>query len=608
MRALVRKRLLVIPVLAALLFGLLGLTPAVAAGALLAPVPGISGTAGLGTQLVAVPGVWTPEAVLTYQWLRSGVAVSGATDSSLLLGYADLGQAISVTVTGNKAGYASVSRTSAAVVAAALVAPVPSISGTASVGSTVVAVAGAWTAGVALTYQWWRSGVPVPGATGPSLLLGSTDVGKNVSVTVTGSKTGFSTASRNSASVVPGAGLTPVPSISGTAAVGSTLVAVAGVWPGGATLTYQWLRSGTAVPGATGSSLLVGSADLGNTMSVRVTGYQAGTAFASMTSKASAVVIAGALLAPVPGISGTARVAATLAAIPGTWTAGTALKYQWLRSGVAIPGATGSSLALGPDDLGKAMTVTVTGVLAGYTTASRTSQASAVVVAGTLLAPGPVVSGTAAVGSTLTAIPGAWTAGTALKYQWLRSGAPVSGATTSTLLLTQADLGKTMSVTVTGSLSGYTTQSRTSAGSATVTAARPTAPSLNDPLVAESFKLVNDYRIQNKLQPLKWNPGVATWSQKWADHLLLDFASPNWNGTWHSWNFYTNYPAGWTGAGENVALNTSAKTMFDWWVNSPGHRANLLNPKFTDFGFGYAKYTSGPYAGLAMGVQNFAIY
>ena len=150
--------------------------------------------------------------------------------------------------------------------------------------------------------------------------------------------------------------------------------------------------------------------------------------------------------------------------------------------------------------------------------------------------------------------------------------------------------------------------SRTSKATAAVAAPPRKVPSLNDPVVAESFKLVNEYRAKNKLNTVKWNPGVATWSQQWADHLLADFASPQWGNVWHNQEFYTNYPAGWTRAGENVALNVTAKSMFEWWVKSPGHNANMLNPNFTDFGFGYASYTNGPYAGLSMGVQNFARY
>lgn len=84
-----------------------------------------------------------------------------------------------------------------------------------------------------------------------------------------------------------------------------------------------------------------------------------------------------------------------------------------------------------------------------------------------LTAPAPTVSGTLRTGSTLTAIPGAWTAGTTLQYQWYRSGAAITGATGTSYKLVKADVGKTMTVRVTGSKSGYTTVSKDSV---------PTAP------------------------------------------------------------------------------------------------------------------------------------
>jgi hypothetical protein len=50
---------------------------------------------------------------LRYQWLRNGVAVSGATYSTYVVNKADRGRRLSVRVTGSKAGYTTVSRTSA---------------------------------------------------------------------------------------------------------------------------------------------------------------------------------------------------------------------------------------------------------------------------------------------------------------------------------------------------------------------------------------------------------------------------------------------------------------------------------------------------------------
>ncbi len=400
----------------------------------------------------------------------------------------------------------------------------------------------------------------------------------------------------------------PVPVVSGSAVVGKKLTAVPGKWTSGTSLKYQWLRSGVAVSGATGASLTLGSADRGKTISLRVTGSKSGYKSVAKTSRATAAVATGSLVAPVPVVSGTAVVGKKLTAVPGKWTSGTSLKYQWLRSGVAVSGATAASLTLGSADRGKSISVRVTGSKSGYKSVAKTSRVSAAVAAGLLVAPAPVVSGSAVVGKKLTAVPGKWTSGTALKYQWLRSGVAVSGATGASLSLGSADRGRSISVRVTGSKSGYKSVAKTSRATAAVAAPPPKVPSLNDPVVAESFKLVNDYRVKNKRKALRWNPSLATWSQKWADHLLIDFASTRWNGTWHNPTFYNNYPAGWTGAGENVALNTNAKTMFDSWVNSPGHKANMLNPNFTDFGFGYSRYTTGSYAGLSMGVQNFARY
>ncbi|MDQ1059837.1 hypothetical protein QFZ23_003738 [Arthrobacter globiformis] len=61
-------------------------------------------------------------------------------------------------------------------------------------------------------------------------------------------------------------------------------------------------------------------------------------------------------------------------------------------------------------------------------------------------------------GSTLTAV-GTWgPAPVTLKYQWYANGAAITGATASTYPLTAADLGRYLTVTVTGSKPGYATE------------------------------------------------------------------------------------------------------------------------------------------------------
>jgi hypothetical protein len=214
---------------------------------------------------------------------------------------------------------------------------------------------------------------------------------------------------------------------------------------------------------------------VGKTISVTVTGSKAGYNTAAKTSALTARVAVGTLSAPVPRITGTAKVGYTLTAVPGAWgPAPVTLKYQWKANGVAVAGATASTYK--PAVVGKTMSVTVTGSKAGYTTAAKTSAVTAKVAVGTLTAPVPGISGAVRVGSVLTAT-GAWgPAPVTLKYQWKANGVAITGATAGTYTPTAAVLGKTLTVTVTGSKAGFTTVAKTSAVSVKVAAGVLTAP------------------------------------------------------------------------------------------------------------------------------------
>jgi len=170
-----------------------------------------------------------------------------------------------------------------------------------------------------------------------------------------------------------------VPMITGTAQVGQVLTANPGTWtPAPTTFSYQWLRNGVAIAGATGATYTPVAADVGTTLTVRVTGTPAGATQASATS-AGVTVGAGTITPATPTITGTARVGATLTANPGTWApAGVNLTYQWLRNGTAIAGATAPTYALVAADQGARISVRVTGTL-GTATASSTSAQTAVV-------------------------------------------------------------------------------------------------------------------------------------------------------------------------------------------------------------------------------------
>ena len=165
------------------------------------------------------------------------------------------------------------------------------------------------------------------------------------------------------------------PAVSGTAQVGKKLTVKAGSWgPKGVKLSYQWLRSGKAIKGATKTSYTLVAADRGKKISVRVTGSASGATAVAKVSKTSSAVKYGKLTAKTPKVSGTAKVKKTLKAKAGSWgPKGVKLSYQWLRNGKAIKGATKSSYKLVTADKKKKISVKVTGKLSGYSTVAKKS-------------------------------------------------------------------------------------------------------------------------------------------------------------------------------------------------------------------------------------------
>ena len=167
------------------------------------PVPVVSGTAEVGKTLTATPGTWQPAAErYTYQWLRDGKTINTATAATYKVTAADVGKRLSVTVTGTKTGYTSVSKTSTSVTVAKLTGATPTITGTKTVGKTLTAKPGTWKpAPVTLKYQWLRDGKTIKGATKSSYKLVKADAGKKISVKVTGTRTGYTSVSKTSAKV-----------------------------------------------------------------------------------------------------------------------------------------------------------------------------------------------------------------------------------------------------------------------------------------------------------------------------------------------------------------------------------------------------------------------
>ncbi|MCR1784292.1 family 78 glycoside hydrolase catalytic domain [Nocardioides carbamazepini] len=164
------------------------------------------------------------------------------------------------------------------------------------------------------------------------------------------------------------------PQVTGVPQHGSTLTATDGSWnTKGLSFSRQWLRDGTPIAGATGTTYVVGVADLGSRLSVRVTATKAGdSGFAD--SATTGPVTAADLAVGVPVITGKARVGKKLAATLAV-PAGATVSYQWLVGGKAIKKGTKATLRLKRKWQGEKVRVRVTVSLAGHQSVTVTSAA-----------------------------------------------------------------------------------------------------------------------------------------------------------------------------------------------------------------------------------------
>lgn len=432
-------------------------------------------------------------------WLIDGQPVSTA--SRYVPTIADLGKSITVRETITTPGFATFVATTApaTVVKGNLVRTVRLTASrdAATVGSSVYLWLSqpATAIGEKLSIVWTVGGTEVPATLGPNSNYVTyspkpEDQGKTVGAKVTFTAPGYEdlVVRTDTLTVVAGSMIhVAPPEITGDAVVGATITGSVGTWypsgDGDALITYttRWLRNGAAIAGTTRTSTAsratytLTADDAGAGITFEVTASSPGYTAASQTSAAVRVTLPVIAARVAPVVTGAARLGETLTATTGAWsTSPNRTTIQWLRDGAAIAGATATRYTPTTPDVGRRLAVRVTAEAAGHRPATVTS-ASVTVAPGTLKATSaPRVSGTASVGKILTASAGTWSVtGTALSYQWLRSGRAVAGATKASYAVTKADIGSVLSVRVTASAPGRSSATATSAATAKVAKVTP---------------------------------------------------------------------------------------------------------------------------------------
>jgi uncharacterized YkwD family protein/spore coat assembly protein SafA len=108
-------------------------------------------------------------------------------------------------------------------------------------------------------------------------------------------------------------------------------------------------------------------------------------------------------------------------------------------------------------------------------------------------------------------------------------------------------------------------------------------------------ELVNIERSKNGLPPLKSNAQLANVARLKSQDMLnkgyFSHTSPTYGSPFKMMeDFGIRYSA----AGENIAMGQpTAEQVMNAWMNSPGHRSNILSRSFSEIGVGFVNGGSG---------------
>jgi hypothetical protein len=367
---------------------------------------------------------------ITYQWRRNGVALPGATSSTLQIAAVASNDAGAYDcITTNHCGSTTSSQAVLSLNSAATIVASP---GSTSVCPGLPVQLSVTASGTpAPTFRWKRSGVIIPGATSSTLSIVSAqpqDAGEYVCIAE--NLCGSSTSSPATVTVLSPVVVTASPG-SVTTCLGTTAtfsVAASGTPP----LSYQWRRNGSPISGQTGSVLQLTAA------SGVAGGYDC-----IVTNTCGSATSAAATLTVESGPAFTLSPISTSACLgqPASFTVfatgAQPISYQWRRNGAPIAGATGATLTLGTTQLSD--TASYDCVATNRCAVVTSSAATLIVYPAVQITqqprPVPLITGTNAV-FTVEVI-----GGESPTFQWRKAGSPLtnggrfSGATSRQLTI-----------------------------------------------------------------------------------------------------------------------------------------------------------------------------
>lgn len=113
------------------------------------------------------------------------------------------------------------------------------------------------------------------------------------------------------------------------------------------------------------------------------------------------------------------------------------------------------------------------------------------------------------------------------------------------------------------------------------------------PYVTQILKLVNEERAKAGLSALTLDMNITAAANVRAKEIRQSFSHTRPNGSSFS-TALTEQGVTYRGSGENIAWgHKSPEQVMNGWMNSDGHRANILNKNYRNLGVGYYQDENG---------------
>ena len=275
---------------------------------------------------------------LTYQWQNGLGAIPGATNSTFAIVNAQATDSDNYSVVVSNP-FGSVTSTVAAVTVVfpptISVQPFPQTVGSVGANLQLSVTAGGTSP---LSYQWQSSAGPVFGATNSTLVFNPAQTNNSGNYVVVISNAYGAITSQMANVFVYAPVVIQIPPISQVvpAFASATFQVVASGFP--TPYLYQWMLNGTNLTGATNSAFTITNVSPSDTGSYQV---QVGNGFSTANSIVATLNMAPSIISPFAGATTIWGRSATLSV--GVEGSGQ-LNYQWYDNGIAIAGATNSTL------------------------------------------------------------------------------------------------------------------------------------------------------------------------------------------------------------------------------------------------------------------------